>query len=138
MSGATARGGSSTPPAEAGLLIYDGDCGFCTATARWVQRRLPDGSHVVASQEADLGVLGLTAEDVARSAWWIGIDGVPLDEHRSMAGALRAMGGLWSVLGRLLTFGPISPLAGFVYRRVAANRYRIRKPGTSPTCDRPD
>ena len=148
MPGATAEPGSSSPPGAtanpdpfapstpAGLLVYDGDCGFCTATARWVERRLSDDYVVVPSQQADLVALGLTDDDVARSAWWIGPDGIRWDEHRSVAGALGAMKGLWPVVGRLLTLGPISLLARWVYRRVAANRYRIRKPGTDPTCDR--
>ena len=116
-------------------MIYDGDCGFCTATARWAKRRLSDEYQVVPSQQVDLGYLGLTENDVTRSAWWIDPDGTRWDEHRSIAGALRAMGGPWAAVGRLLTLRPISPLARGVYRLVASNRYRIRWPG-STRCDR--
>ena len=118
------------------MLVYDGDCGFCTATARWAKRRLSDDYQVVPSQQADLTALGLTGDDVARSAWWIDPDGTRSDEHRSIAGALGAMGGAWPTVGRLLTLGPISPLARWVYRLVANNRYRIRRPGTASSCNR--
>ena len=136
MPAATAEPDSHlSPPVSAGILIYDGDCGFCTATARWVELRLSDDYRVVPSQQADLGALGLTDEDVARSAWWIGPDGVRWGEHRSIAGALRAMSGPWPAIGRLLTLRPISPLARWTYRLVADSRYRIRWPGAAK-CDR--
>ena len=131
----TAEDRSHSPPIPPGMLVYDGDCGFCTATARWVERRLSDDYQVVPSQQIDLGALSLTEDDVARSAWWIGSDGTRGDDHRSIAGALRAMGGIWPAVGRLLTLGPISPLARGVYRLVANNRYRIRWPGAT-RCDR--
>ncbi|MCY3861583.1 MAG: DUF393 domain-containing protein [bacterium] len=149
MPGATAepRSPLSTPPDEAtgpnpfpsllsaGTLIYDGDCGFCTATARWVERRLSSDYLVVPSQQTDLAALGLSDDDVTRSAWWIDPDGTRFDEHRCIAKSLRAMRAPWPALGRLLTLGPISPLARGGYRLVANNRYRIRWPGTTK-CDR--
>ena len=91
---------------------------------------------MVPSQQADLDALDLTQEDVARSAWWIDPNGPRFDEHRCIAAALRAMSGPWPTVGRLLTFGPISPLARWAYRLVANNRFRIRWPGTRPTCKR--
>lgn len=135
MQDATAEPNPPSSPIPSGTLVYDGDCGFCTKTARWVERRLSDDCRVVPSQQVDLGVLGLTEEDVVRSAWWIDPDGTRFDEHRCIAKALRAMRAPWPALGRLLTLGPISPLARGVYRLVANNRYRIRWPGTTK-CDR--
>lgn len=131
----TAEDHSLSPPIPSGILVYDGDCGFCTATARWVERRLSDDYQVVPSQQIDLDALGLTEDDVTRSAWWIGSDGTRWDDHRSIAGAFGAMGGLWAAAGRLLALRPISPLARGVYRQVANNRYRIRWPGAT-RCDR--
>ena len=131
----TAEDRPLSPPTPTGILIYDGDCGFCTATARWVERRLSEDYKVVPSQQIDLGAHSLTEDDVARSAWWIGSDGTRWDDHRSIAGALRAMGGPWPAVGRILVLGPISPLARGLYRLVANNRYRIRWPGAT-RCDR--
>ncbi|WP_419919035.1 thiol-disulfide oxidoreductase DCC family protein [Candidatus Poriferisocius sp.] len=110
----------------AGLLVYDGNCGFCTATAHWVERRLSGRNRIIPAQQADLEALGLTTEDVARSAWWIGPDGTRADEHLCIGEALRAMSGPWPLLGRLLTLKPISPLARPLYRLVARNRHRIK------------
>ena len=132
----TAEPHPPSPPIPSGTLIFDGDCGFCTATARWAERRLSHDYQVIPSQQADLEALGLTQEDVARSAWWIDSNGTRSDDHRSIAGALGAMNAPWPALGRMLTLGPISPLARWTYRLVANNRYRIRRPGTRPTCNR--
>lgn len=136
MPGATAEPDPPPPPIPSGTLVYDGDCRFCTATARWAKRRLSDDYRVVPSQQTDLAALGLTEEDVARSAWWIAPDGTCWDEHFSIAGALGAMSGPWPTIGRLMTLGPINPLARGVYRLVANNRHRIRWPGARPTCNR--
>lgn len=135
MPGATAEPHPHSSSIPAGILVYDGDCGFCTATARWAQRRLSDNYRVVPSQQVDLNALHLTEEDVARSAWWIGPDGTRWDDHRSIAGALGAMDGFWPAVGRLMTLGPVNPLARGVYRLVASNRSRIRWPGATK-CDR--
>ena len=136
MSAETADDHTPGSPVPSGTLVYDGDCGFCTAAARWARRRLNNDYRVIASQQADLDALGLTEEDVARSAWWVHLDGTRSDEHRSIAAALLAMSAPWPAVGRLLTLGPISPLARAVYRLVANNRRHIRWPGSSPTCSR--
>ena len=133
---ATAESNPTTPLTPSGTLIYDGDCGFCTATARWAERRLSNEYQVVPSQQTELAAFGLTDEDVTRSAWWIDADGARSDEHRCIAKALRAMRAPWPALGRLLTLGPINPLAGWTYRLVAENRYRLPRFGSPAKCDR--
>ncbi|MCY3889162.1 MAG: DUF393 domain-containing protein [bacterium] len=133
---ATAESNPPSTPLPTGTLIYDGDCGFCTATARWAERRLSDNYQVVPSQQTDLAALGLTDDDVARSAWWIDPDGTRSDEHQCIANALRTMRAPWPALGRLLTLGPISPLARWTYRLVAENRFRLPRFGSPTKCDR--
>jgi predicted DCC family thiol-disulfide oxidoreductase YuxK len=51
---------------------------------------------------------------------------------RAVAGALRAAGGSWAVLGAVLSVPPVSWVAQGVYRVVAANRYRL--PGGTAAC----
>src|SRR5207248_7918382 len=43
-------------------LVFDGDCGFCTATARFIERRIPTSARVVPWQRLDLDDVGLTRE----------------------------------------------------------------------------
>ena len=115
------------------MLIYDGDCAFCTSSATWIEKRIPTGYPVVPWQHLPaLNELGLTAADVERSAWWLDADGTAYDEHRSIGRALITAGGFWSLVGWLIVLPPICWLAAPVYRLVARNRHRL--PGGTPAC----
>lgn len=118
------------------VLVYDGDCGFCARSARWVQIRLPAtcGASVAAWQSLDLRAVGLTPTDVADAAWWVDAHGRRRG-HRAAAAALRAIGGGWAVAGRLLDLPPVSWVAAGVYALVARNRHRM--PGSTAACDVP-
>ena len=119
------------------MLIYDGDCGFCTATANWVDERPRADFDVQPWQAVDLDAHGLTVDDVASAAYWVDASGELHRGHRAVAATLRALGGPWALLGRALTVPPLSWLAAVGYRIVAANRHRL--PGA--TCaipERPD
>jgi predicted DCC family thiol-disulfide oxidoreductase YuxK len=113
------------------VLVYDGDCGFCTRAADWAVDRLPVGTHVVASHELDLSAVGLTLADVQRSAWWLDGDR-RAGGHESIARCLIAIGGRWRLVGRLLFVPPVSWIAAVVYRLVA--RFRHRMPGGTAAC----
>ncbi|QGG96036.1 thiol-disulfide oxidoreductase DCC family protein [Actinomarinicola tropica] len=115
------------------MLVYDGDCGFCTSSARWIARRLPATVPVVPWQSlGDLSARGLTVDDVTSAAWWLDDGEAPLGGHLAIGGALRAARPPWSLLGRLLLAPPLRWLAGPVYRWVARHRYRM--PGASDAC----
>jgi len=119
------------------VLVYDGDCGFCTRSATWVRRRLPAHADVAVApwQELDLPALRLSSSDVAEAAWWVDETGARHRGHLAMAAALRAIGGRWALLGRVLTLPLVSPLAALAYRLVA--RYRYRLPGSTAACKVP-
>ena len=120
------------PHERAAMLVFDGDCGFCSAYARWAASRLGDGVAIVAWQRIDdLSSVGLDNQDVQCAAWWIqgrqrwaGGDAI--------ARSLIAMRGPWRLLGRMLRVWPISAAARLVYRWVAANRHRM--PGGTSAC----
>lgn len=124
----------STEPAA--VLVYDGDCGFCTASATWIASRWkgPAPPEAVAGQRLGpegLERLGLSAGDVARAAWWVE-GGRAFGGHRAVGRALVAAGGGWGRVGRILLSPPMRPLAAVGYRIVA--RYRYRLPGATPAC----
>ncbi len=106
-------------------LVYDGDCAFCRQCAGWIAARLPPGTPVVASQEADLAALGLSAEQASDAAWWIDANSGHHRGHRAIAAALRACGGGWGRLGQVLAAPVVSPVAAGVYGLVARNRHRL-------------
>lgn len=115
------------------MLIFDGDCGFCTTSAHWIQRRLPDDVEVVAWQFVDdLDALGLTVDEADAKVWWITPDGRRHGGHLAIGHALRSAGGFWGLIGTMLVTPPASWLAAPVYALVA--RYRHRMPGGTPAC----
>ena len=121
------------------LLIFDGDCAFCTSSARWLHRRLSrrDGTaaEMVPWQFTDLAALGTTAERAQREVLWVEPDGVIYGGARAVARWLRHRGGAYGIAGRVMGVPPVRQVADAVYRLIARNRHRM--PGGSPACALP-
>lgn len=116
------------------LLVFDGDCGFCTTSAR-LGERLLGLEHVQPWQFLDLEPLGLTEQQCNEAVQWVAADGTVSSAERAVIAALRRAGGAWSVLGRIMALPVIRGLAGVLYRWVARNRTRL--PGGTPACALP-
>ena len=114
---------------EVPLVIFDGDCGFCTSSAHWVARRLNrrPGPNValVPWQFTDLAALGTTAERAQREALWVGTDGEIRGGAAAFAKWLTFRGGAYAVAGRLMNL----PLVSLVSRR------RLRRDREEPASD---
>jgi predicted DCC family thiol-disulfide oxidoreductase YuxK len=121
------------------LLIFDGDCAFCTSSAHWLARRLnrPDGANarLVPWQFTDLAALGTTAERTQREALWVSADGTIYGGAAAFAEWLKFRGGAYGVVGRAINLPGVRALAAAVYRVIAKNRHRM--PGGSPACALP-
>jgi predicted DCC family thiol-disulfide oxidoreductase YuxK len=120
---------------SAGVLIYDGDCAFCTSCARWIERRWPDGGPSAVPWQrlgAQLGELGLDEAQVLEAAWWVDDDG-PARGEVAIARALAATSNpTWRSLGRLLQLPSIESVTAPIYRTVVRHRHRL--PGSSAAC----
>lgn len=117
------------------IFIFDGDCGFCTTSAHWLQKQFRHGECVEAGQLLDSQVLeslGLTRTDVAQAAWWVDTTRNVARGHRAIGKALQAGGARRRVLGELALTPPTSWLAAGLYALVVRWRYRL--PGGSPAC----
>jgi predicted DCC family thiol-disulfide oxidoreductase YuxK len=115
-----------------GLLIYDGDCGFCERSARWIKRRLPQGYEVQPSNKLDLAELGLDNKQVHEAAYWIDPDGTKHRGHRAILRAVELSRGALGPLAKVARVWPIDPLASWVYGVIARNRHHL--PGASDHC----
>jgi predicted DCC family thiol-disulfide oxidoreductase YuxK len=114
------------------VLVFDGDCAFCTSCARLLERIGPQ-ADVVAWQLADLDELGITASQAAEAVRWVDADGTVRTGHEALAAALVTTAGpAWRILGRALVLPGVSRLAATGYRLVARNRHRL--PGGTPAC----
>ena len=119
-------------------LVYDGDCGFCSAAARFAQRHIKSPARVEPWQRLDLAALGLTRGECQEVLRWVGA-ARPAQPRASAAGPeaiaalLRGSTLGWRILGRLLGTRPALALAWPAYRWIARNRYRL--PGGTPACE---
>ena len=116
---------------DRGLMLNDGDCGFCMRTAAQVPRL---GVHVDAAtlQSVDLAQWGIDEERAYVEMPYVHPDGRVDYGHRAWA-AILATGPLpWRAVSRVMTSGVGDPVARRVYHWVAANRSRL--PGGTAAC----
>ena len=133
------------------MLLYDGDCAFCTRCARLAERRVATSAMIIPWQSADLEELGIDAGEVSQAVVWLsnGPDSTR-DRFRhggpGIAGGVGHMAGPRAIAallgssrsipqraaGWLLDLPGVRHLAWIVYRWVARNRHRM--PGGTPQC----
>jgi predicted DCC family thiol-disulfide oxidoreductase YuxK len=114
------------------ILIFDGDCGFCTTSARWLQARLRSEVAVEPWQFTDLAAYGTEAARATREVLWVAPDGRIHGGAQAFAQWLIHTGRGWRILGTTLRLPPLRWIAAGVYRLIANNRDRM--PGGTPAC----
>jgi predicted DCC family thiol-disulfide oxidoreductase YuxK len=121
------------PPAP--LLIYDGDCSFCTASANWAEARWSGRARAVPWQTLapdELAAHALTRDDVRCAAWWIDERGRRFRGHLAIAYALTAGSGWSAAVGTVLLVPPFRWVGAAVYPLIARSRHLL--PGGTPAC----
>jgi len=122
------------------LVLFDGVCGLCARTVRFVLRRDRAGRFVFAPLQGETAAAVLEkhsmASDLETMIYVSDLDG-PTERVFTRSGAALAildeLGGLWRVVA-LLRVVP-RPIRDAVYRLVA--RYRYRWFGRFETCQLP-
>lgn len=110
---------------DRGLLVFDGECGFCR---RWVRhmnewfRRHPD---TIAWQRADLASLHLTAEQCSQAVQFVDARGRVSGGSDAAARVLIVAGFPFNVAGRLMLLPGVRSVASATYKWVARNRHRF-------------
>ncbi len=124
----------STPVTRA-LLVFDGDCAFCTTWVNRLEAALPVFPRATPWQWIELDQYALSRDDVDQYAWVIA-PGHQYAGHLALSALLRMqpVAGL-RFLGHLLATPPFSLAAALGYRFIAANRSRL--PGGTPACALP-
>lgn len=116
------------------MLVFDGDCGFCTRSAAWAVR-LGCDVEIAPWQRFDLAAVGLTPEAAATQVQLV--DGARTwAGHEAIGHALlgsRRTPVRWA--GRVVLAPIVAPLASRVYAWVSAHRHHL--PGGTPACAMP-
>jgi predicted DCC family thiol-disulfide oxidoreductase YuxK len=77
----------------------------------------------------------LTPEQCQAEAKFVRADGTIMGGHLAFVETFKFAGGIWWLLASIVGLPLLRSIAGFVYRWVAKNRYRL--PGGTPTCALP-
>ncbi|MFT3797276.1 thiol-disulfide oxidoreductase DCC family protein [Microbacterium sp.] len=145
------------------LLVFDGDCGFCTSAAAWITRHAD--VETVPWQFAELDALGLSLEQVQTAVWLVDDaapagsappsaappsaappsaappsaappSAAPRGGAAAIAAALRrAHLRRWRAVGAVLQWPGVRLLARVGYRVIARNRRLL--PGATAACALP-
>ncbi len=117
---------------SANVLIFDGDCGFCTSAANTVVARSSVPIDAVAWQLTDVSDFGLAEAQTAARVYFV-TGGEAFGGHLAFAQILLAQRN-WALKagGWLLTAPPFCWLGSIGYTLVA--RFRHRLPGGTPAC----
>ena len=114
------------------VLIFDGDCGFCTTVSNFAVRDTRKPAVAEAWQLVDVSKYGLTKEETAKRVYLITGERT-YSASRAVAHLLAYKKNLgFRALGFLLMVPPISWLAIPGYYLVA--RFRHKLPGGTPAC----
>jgi len=117
------------------VLVFDGDCGFCTTTANWIQKNSKIALEIVPYQWTDLEQYGLTAEEAAAKVQLVIGDKV-FAGHYCMAKLLLIQPNIFiKSIGALMVAPGLNVISAKVYIWIAANRQKL--PGGTPACKMP-
>jgi predicted DCC family thiol-disulfide oxidoreductase YuxK len=114
------------------VLVFDGDCAFCSSSVRVARRLIRRMPTVVPYQRAPLERLGLTEAQCQHAVQYVARDHRVHSAHDAVSALLLGAGVGWWFLGALLRLPGVHWLSGVVYRWVARNRHRL--PGGTPAC----
>ena len=117
------------------LMIFDGDCGFCTASVNAIRRWIKPKCAIEPWQQTDLGTFGLTPEQCTQAVQFVSADGRVNAGSRAVMAMLRTAPQPWPVVGSIGDAPGIAWIAEHVYRWIATNRDRL--PGSTPACAAP-
>jgi predicted DCC family thiol-disulfide oxidoreductase YuxK len=117
------------------VLLFDGDCGFCSTSARFIVRWIKPKSSVVAFQRVDLEAYGLTTAVATASIQFVDAEGRVSAAGRAIAATLRQAGPIWRAAAAAMALPGVSWLVEVIYRFVAKHRYQL--PGGTPACRLP-
>lgn len=108
-----------------GVLVYDGDCGFCRKWIRRMRAWFSTHPEAVPWQETDLAELGLSEDQCRLAVQFVDTAGVVWSGSDAAAQVLRVAGLPYSIAGRVMLLPGVRQIAQWAYAWVARNRHRF-------------
>ena len=109
-----------------GLLIFDGECGFCRRWVRHMTSWFAKHPTPIAWQQANLGDLGLTAEQCNAAVQFVSAD-LRISSGSDAAARVLIVAGLpFNIAGFIMLAPGVRIIAQWAYRWVANNRRRFK------------
>jgi predicted DCC family thiol-disulfide oxidoreductase YuxK len=100
------------------VVVYDGDCGICEASARWIIAHIPS-VDVVSHHQYGLAHIG--------SVWFVS-DAGRLEGAMAVSAILKsANSGTYRAIGVVIGLPVVRSIAAVVYSLVARNRRHISR-----------
>lgn len=117
------------------VLIFDGDCGFCTTTANFIVKKSKVEIKATPWQYQDFTGLPITKEQCADQVYLL-VDGKPYGGHEAFAMILNVQTNtVLRALGSITKSPALAWIMKPGYRLVA--KYRHKLPGGTPACKLP-
>lgn len=118
------------------VLLFDGDCAFCSTSARWLDARVPTPTALEPWQWTELEPLGTSVDEVEAAVVFVDVRLQRTHGPEGISDYLRSStSAFWRALGRLLALRLVLLVAWPVYRWIARNRHRL--PGGTAQCSLP-
>src|SRR4051812_2785495 len=107
-------------PVSPPVFLYDGDCAFCSACARWIDDHIPTPVAVHPWQWTELEPLRVDIDEVDAAVVLVDVTLTHTSGPVAIAGLLRSSTSrAWRACGRILGLRPVLAVAWPVYRWVA-------------------
>ncbi len=81
------------------LLIFDGDCGFCTASVNVIRRFIRPRCDIEPWQRTDITAFGLTEADCTEAVQFVDADEGVTSGSRAVMAMLRTAPQPWPLVG---------------------------------------
>ncbi|MBU6245245.1 MAG: DUF393 domain-containing protein [Actinomycetales bacterium] len=114
------------------VVVFDGDCGFCTASVGWARRWIRPRVTFQAWQATDLAALGLRASACQQALQFVAIDGSLASGGRAVCRMLGTGRWPWPAVGWIGSMPGLRWVIDVAYRLVARTRHRL--PGSTAAC----
>ena len=116
-------------------MIFDGDCGFCTASVNVIRRWIRPRCDIEPWQRTDIPLYGLTPEECTQAVQFVDAERHVTSGSRAVMAMLRTAPVPWPAVGIVGDLPGVAWVADRAYRWIAANRLKL--PGSTPACALP-